>query len=228
MKNLKFISPFTALLLLIAFSFSLTGCEKDTETSMQFEVGINKGTATLKTQSNHLVFHTGYVTIREIVFDGDLQGNNAGSVSITREQVTTIDLATGVAAPALDPVVIEAGTYKSPYLGIELLDENATPSLVVEGDFTHTNGSVIPIRFEFNSGEVFESEAATHTFVQDELAIAELKLDPVFWFNTVPQNMLDNANIGPEGFITISESSNSAIFDICADRLDINTQATFR
>ena len=124
--------------------------------------------------------------------------------------------------------MVEAGTYKSPNLGIELQDENSTPSLVVEGDYTHSNGNVIPIRFEFNSGEVFEAEAASHTFATDELIIGQLSLDPIFRFNTVPRNMLDNAQIGQDGYITVSESSNADIFDICADRLDTNTEGNFR
>lgn len=226
-QQLKFLP-----LLALALGLFLFGCNKQKDSELLFDVVINKGGSVQKTggssASGHLQFHSGYVTIREIVFDGELTGTNGGSKSITHEQVTTIDFATGLSNPPLAPVTIEAGAYRSPNLGIELQDENSTPCLVVEGDYTHTNSNVIPIRFEFNSGEVFEAEAASHTFVQDELAIGQLSLDPIFWFNTVPRNMLDNATIGSDGFITISETSNSDIFDICVERLDINTRSTFR
>ena len=49
--------------------------------------------------------------------------------------------------------------YTSVNLGIELQDENSTPSVVIRGTYTNSDGIDIPIRFEFNSGEVFEANA---------------------------------------------------------------------
>lgn len=148
-------------------------------------------------------------------------------MSITHEQISTIDFSTGVASPPVN-VEIPAGQYTSVNLGIEIQDEGSTPTIVIEGAYTHTNGTVSPIRFEFLSGEVFEAEAERATISSNVPAIAKITFDPVSWFDAVKASQLDNAQRDGEGTIVISETKNAAIFDLVADGLDRNTQALFQ
>ncbi len=216
--------------LFILFLFSLvgvlvfTGCKKkDTETAVSVSIKMKTTDVNFKNTPT-LEFHSGYVVIREIVFDGDLE--NGGSVSITHEQISKIDLATGLADPEVN-VYIPAGSYRYVNLGIEIQDENDIPSVVAEGIYTDSTGQQIPVRFEFNSGEVFEANADAYTFEPGRSAIAEIDFSPAVWFSTVTTAMLDNAE-RVNGVILINESVNTDIFDIVADKLDDATDAQFK
>ena len=135
---------------------------------------------------------------------------------------------TGISTPSLDDITIPAGTYTDVYLGIELRDEDSQPSVIMEGTYTHSNSTVIPIRFEFNSGEVFEAETSQQVVVnENETALSKIVFDPQVWFSVVSTNALDNASL-TDGVIIISETKNEAIFDLVADRLDVSTESTFQ
>ena len=151
-----------------------------------------------------------------------------GSISITHEQVAEIDVATGNTTPSLDAVQIPAGNYLSPYLGFELQDTNDQPQMVIEGTFIDSAGTQVPLRFEFNSGEVFEAEAGQVELLEGRVATAQITFDPVFWFSEVTSEELDNASRDSNGVIVISETSNAEIFSNVADKLDVATQATFQ
>lgn len=230
MKKVKQLFQITALSVLSVLIF--TNCsDDDTNSGASMKLAIKMNTTSTSTtkamNANSLVFNTGSVIIREIVFDGDMvTGDSTKSVSITHEQIATIDLVTGNATPSVE-VEIPVGTYRSVNLGIEIQDENDIPSVVAEGIYTNVDGIETPVRFEFNSGEVFEAEAPEHTFQDGTNAIAEIDFSPAVWFSTITSTQLDNAT-RTDGVIVVSESSNSAIFDIVADKLDNATQATFK
>ncbi len=178
-----------------------------------------------RTMSASLLFNAGYVVVREVVFDGDR--NDGTSISITEEKITTIDLVSGSANP---PFVMDipAGTYTSINLGIEIQDETSRPSVVAEGVYTSASGVTTPIRFEFNSGEVFEANSvAPVTLNQNTPATAKITFDPHVWFSTITRTQLDNA-VRTNGIIIVSETSNAGIFNTVADRLDRATQAVFQ
>ncbi len=222
------------LVALVAFATLTSACKDDNsntdaEVRYSFEVvktsGQSKATQGLaETSSSHLRFTDGYITIREIVFDGDIVGGK--SVSITHEQVAEIDVATGNTTPSLETIQIPAGTYTSVNLGIELQDVNDQPQVVIEGFYTDTSGSEVPLRFEFNSGEVFEANASEIQLTEDRVATAQIKFDPIFWFSTITTEEFEDA-VRTNGVIIVSETSNADIFSTVADRLDVATQATF-
>ncbi|MBN4085164.1 hypothetical protein JYT89_02345 [Flavobacteriaceae bacterium AH-315-B10] len=222
MKNLFKLS------LLALFVTVLASCSSDDNDSSDVNVrlAVNTTSSSTATQSrlapNDLVFTSGTITIREVVFDGD---NGSVSVSRTHEQIADIDYATGIITPAV-VVSVPEGTYTSVNLGIELQDENSSPSVVIEGTYTHTNGDVIPIRFEFNSGEVFEANAASVILVEGTDVVGKITFDAISWFSTVTATQLDNATL-TEGVIIISGTNNATIFDIVADKLDVDTEAVF-
>ncbi|MBN4085165.1 hypothetical protein JYT89_02350 [Flavobacteriaceae bacterium AH-315-B10] len=228
MKNLFYLATF------IISAVFFTSCSTDDS--------VGSGNATLKitaeianSSSNrqsvsrineNLNFISGYVWVIEIVFDGTLETN--ASISRTIERSSKIDFATGIANPSLDDITIPAGAYTFVNLGIELRDEDTQPAIIMEGTYTHTDSSIIPIRFEFNSGEVFEAETSQQVTVnEDETVLSRIVFDPIVWFSVVSTDALDNASVNGDGIIVISETSNAAIFDLVADRLDISTQSVF-
>jgi hypothetical protein len=220
-SNFKFI-----LAAIVAGSIIFSSCEKDNPTGkITLEVNTtSSSTVNLKgtKAANDLVFTSGTITIREVVFDGEV---GATSVSRTIEQVADIDYATGTVTPE---VVIEvpAGDYTDVNLGIELQDVNDDHTVVIEGTYTNSSEEVIPIRFEFNSGEVFEAIAASVSIEPGADIIGKITFDAISWFGTVTSNELDNAT-QTDGVIVISGTSNTTIFDKVADKLDVDTQAVF-
>lgn len=193
----------------------------------QFEVNMSEalGADASKSSSQaELEFNSGFITIREIVFDGD---NETGSVSITHEQVSVIDFATGIPDPPLSSVLIPVGVYESVNLGVELQDVDSSPTLVLDGTYVRSDGASVPIRFEFNSGEVFEANATHVTLVAEREAIAVIIFDPIAWFSVISAARLDGAAL-ENGVLVVSESINADIFSDVADQLDEATQADFR
>jgi len=182
-------------------------------------------TALMQTGAPMLVFNSGYVVVREVVFDGNMADGR--TISITEEKITTIDMVTGVANPPF-LMDIPAGTYNSVNLGIEIQDETDRPSVVAEGVFTNAAGVATPVRFEFNSGEVFEASSDEPvTLAAATPATAKITFDPHVWFSTITAVQLNNA-VRTNGVIIVSETRNTAIFNIVADRLDDATDAEFR
>ena len=207
----------------------LTACQGDddadaTAVEVRFEtVGADDG----ERSANGLLFTGGTLIVSEIQFSADLTAG--GSVDRSRERVVTYDLATGLPvgdAPAFD---LPAGDYRDVYLGVELRDEDATPSIVAEGSFVEADGATeAPIRFEFNSGEVFEAEAEGPVAVEPgTTAVASVRLRPEQWFAGISAERLAGASRDAEGVIVISERSNEAIFDVVADGLDVATDIRF-
>lgn len=176
-------------------------------------------------QAENLQFTSGSITIREIVFDGENQ-TTGKSVSLTHEQIVVIDLETGISSPPIESVLIPSGTYTSANLGVELQDVNSIPTLVIEGTYTRSNATTAPVRFEFNSGEVFEANATIVTIVEDRPAVAEITFDPIVWFEVISTAQLDDADT-IDGVIVIKEGFNDSLFNAVADRLDTSTQAAF-
>ncbi|GAO27753.1 hypothetical protein [Geofilum rubicundum] len=214
---------------IVLAGFSFTSCEKDDDNNPNGNITLKVNTTStssvnLKSSvaANDLVFNSGTITIREVVFDGEVGVN---SVSRTISQIADINYATGTVSPG---VVIEvpAGDYTGVNLGIELQDDGSDPSVVIEGTYTNSSEEITPIRFEFNSGEVFEANAASVTIEAGSDLVGKITFDAISWFSTVTPDELDNATL-TEGTIIVSETKNSDIFDKVADRLDVDTQAVF-
>lgn len=218
---------FFTFALFSAMLITTISCSSDDDTSnATIRLQVDTTSSTTGNQSrmtpNDLVLNSGSITFREIVFDGQ---NGSNSVSRTKEQIATIDYATGVVSPTVE-ITVPTGSYIGVNLGIELQDVNSTPTVVIEGTYTNSDDVELPIRFEFNSGEVFEANAASVEIEAGADLIGKITFDALSWFSTISANQLDNANL-TDGVIIISETKNASIFDIVADRLDVETQAVF-
>ena len=218
--------------LLSGMFISISACDSNSSensmTPIVYSVMLDPGSSTLSkgALAENLEFTSGTITIREIVFDGENQSTGE-SVSTTHEQIAEIDLETGIASPPLKSVLIPSGTYTSANLGVELQDFNSTPTVVIEGTYTRSNATLAPIRFEFNSGEVFEANADAITLIEDRPAIAHITFDPVVWFEVISTQQLDEAET-IDGVIAIREGFNDSIFDAVADQLDKSTDVTLK
>ncbi|MGK7389620.1 MAG: hypothetical protein ACNS60_04690 [Candidatus Cyclobacteriaceae bacterium M2_1C_046] len=204
-----------------------TGCNDDETTTGTIALAVNTTSSQVSNQArmsaaNDLQFTSGTITIREVIFDGD---TDATSVSRTIEQIADINYATGEVSPEVI-VEVPAGSYSSVNLGIELQDDGSTPSVLLEGTYTSSSGESLPIRFEFNSGEVFEANATTVDIPAGADLVGKITFDALDWFSVVSAEQLDNATL-TDGVIVISSTSNTAIFSAVADRLDVATQAVF-
>lgn len=175
-----------------------------------------------ETNVNKLSFTKGKIKFREVVFDGYLGGR---PISITHEQIAVIDYATGTISPSVF-LEVDPGEYKNVNLGIEIQDDGSDPSIVIEGTYISSEGKTIPLRFEFNSGEVFEAEAESVKITAGSNIVGKITFDALEWFSVISAEALDNATL-TNGVMIISETSNSEIFDQIADRLDVATQAVF-
>ena len=230
-RNTSFILAFVGLAILGLLMVSACDTVEDDAgraiVQYRFQVNMSATLGAVASKSSSqagLEFNSGFFTIREIVFDGE---NEIQSVSITHEQVSVIDFATGVPNPPLRSVLIPAGVYQGVNLGVELQDEDDSPTVLLEGTYTRSDGSSVPIRFAFNSGEVFEANAEHVTLVADREAIAVITVDPVAWFSVISAARLDGAAL-VNGVLVVSEGVNEAIFSDVADQLDEATQAVFR
>ena len=218
--------------LLIGMLLSISACDsnstEDGTTPVLFSVRLASDSSNLSKSAlaENLQFTSGTIIIREIVFDGENQ-TTGESVSLTHEQIVEINLMTGISSPPIESLLIPSGTYTSANLGVEIQDVNSEPTIVIEGTYTRSDASIVPIRFEFNSGEVFEAESDQVTLTENRSAVAEITFDPLVWFEVISAQQLDDADM-IDGVIVIKEGFNDSLFDAVADRLDMSTQAQFK
>lgn len=221
--------PIISILLLGALLIS-TACSSDSGESPTLDINFNTNTSasTLsKAKNNNLVntltFTSGTITLTQIQFE--VESDEGDSVEVNIEQTVNIDFATGGTTPDLSSLVLPVGTFVESRVELELLDDTNNPSVVIEGTFVDGNNQSHPILFEFNSGESFEVEReGMITFDTNMNVIAEVTFDPIVWFAGVSRTMLEGATKNNSGIIVISSTSNSDIFDIVADGLDLATE----
>ncbi|WP_224490069.1 hypothetical protein [Robertkochia flava] len=176
--------------------------------------------------SGNLNFTSGYIWVSEVEFDGTLERGT--SINRRIERSSRIDLMSGEGVPPIDDVIIPSGTYTYVNIEAELRDEDAQPAIVMEGTYTRSDGSSVPVRFEFNSGETFEAETEqTVTLTEDATVIGKIIIDHYTWFNNVSVALMDNANINANGVLLISEEFNEDIYDLVTDGLDESTESEF-
>ncbi|SMO87411.1 hypothetical protein [Gracilimonas mengyeensis] len=210
--------------------FSACSSSSDSGDSPTIDINFSTNTSTSslskassQSLANSLTFSSGTITLTQIQFEVENDGGD--SVEVNIEQIVNIDFATGETSPDLSDLELPVGTFVESRVELELRDEDNTPSVVIEGTFEDSNNQSHPIRFEFNSGETFEVEReGTVTFDSGMNVIAEVTFDPIVWFAGVSIDMLEEATKNNNGVIVISETSNSDIFDIVADGLDLATE----
>lgn len=174
------------------------------------------------------LFSDGFISIKSLEYEAKT-ANDSTSVEFELEGDVMIDFATGVPTPDIRAIVIPAGTYEEVEIEVELSDETAEPAIVINGAYTAVDGEVHPLRFEFNtSDDSFEVEReGAIVITEGQSAIAEITFDPSAWFAGVTDEIMAGANKNSDDVIVISETQNSAIFDIVSEGLEVATDLEF-
>lgn len=212
--------------MVLASAIAFTACDDEVSKPLvDIKFSPDNTTTTIssgRAKANALEFTSGYIKLSHIQFEAETSSGD--SIEADIEQLIVIDFATGQTTPDLSSLVFPAGTYSEVEVELELIDENSAPSLVIEGTFTDRNDVAHPIRFEFGSGETFEViRTGTVSFPPDSRVLAEVQFNPGQWFIDVTSADLEAAVKNTAGVIVISEISNTSIYGVVGDGLDLAT-----
>lgn len=215
------------LLIGIFGSLLATSCVKD-ELKIPTQSGIRFDLNRSPSNTGHLQFHYGELRLASLSMDCDrVEGED---IYFEREFANglLVLLDSNVAIPEFD-FEIPQGNYSEIDVVFNTFDDLGQNTIVVEGTFVNSSSQSIPLRFEFMSSEYFSLQvnqsASGGNIIMDQSSISKFlfKLDPIYWFDIVPFNMLENAtitNLQGVNTLLINESVNANIHDLVADRID--------
>jgi hypothetical protein len=225
----------TALFILLIglLSVFLTSCKKrrlKQPTTVSFNIDINRSTS----GDGTIVFESGTIFLSSFSVEGERQEGDP--IAFAREfNGLAVDFSASSQVSELQ-FDIPQGVYTELEVSFETFDDNGDYTIVTNGWYTNTGGTDIPIRFEFSSSETFEitgEDSANSGLIvleKDIPASALIQLDPIYWFDILTINQLENATltaINGTPTILINESTNTNLYDLMADRIDDSTEATF-
>ncbi len=220
--------------LVFVLSIFMVSCErkwkKPADVSFGFQLNSNSADGLVK-------FTSGYFLLDKIDFNGDRkQGSNNVSFSKDYDPNAQIYLNSTALSGGLT-FDIPQGTYTRIDLKVSMEEQPGNaPSLVVYGTYINTINDTIAVRFEFISGETFElqgqstSGGAEIFLMEDKPSSTSIIFNPKYWFDVVPQSMLESATIVIESSVQtmiINDSSNSDIYELVIDRLSDGNQLMF-
>lgn len=222
------------LFLFLFVGVALIGCKKNQlkkPTDVSFKLTINKDLSS----NGKLVFTSGTFWLSEF----DVAGTRQEGDPIAFSKSFPGGLAINFSSNAISELDfdIPQGVYTNLEVEFDALESSGGISLVVNGTYVNNSMTNIPVRFEFMSAETFaiegEDYAGSSTIVLDKDVplSALIELDPIYWFDIVPANMLENATLTDvEGTMTllINENVNEDIYDLLADRVDESAEAVFQ
>jgi len=207
---------------LIAF----TSCEKDDlgEPVIQVEFNTVNSEFTLKNSSaaaNTVGFESGHIILESVEFELESDTDSL-EMEFEIESFIAVDFATGETNPDLSFVRLQHGTYTEMEFEMELWDQTDQPAIVLTGSWTDDEGTIHPVRFEYDSGQDFSVEIEGN-FVVDETTtmVAEVTLDPAIWFSGVTNEAFASATKNTDGVIVISSEENEDIYDTVEDIIDL-------
>ena len=218
---------------LLAVVAHFSACKKESEpapTEAKVSVGFSTNRSTVAkpgglSSSNSLKFTTGTIKIKEINLDA--KKADESSVKVSLKQPATIDFATQTVTPEVS-LQLTPGVYKSIELEIELQDISNDPAIVIEGTYVNSLNASVPVRFELLTGEGFEAEGKDVNLTDRLNVMTKINLDPQYWFSTVTAAELDDAALAAGGGrILISKTTNTAIYNTVAERVDDLSETVF-
>lgn len=219
--------------LFVAVVALFSACKKENEptpTDAKINVGFVTNRSTVAkpgglSSSNSLSFTSGTIKIKEIKLDA--KKADESSVKVSLKQPATIDFATQTVTPEVS-LQLTPGVYKSIELGIELQDISNDPAIVIEGIYVNSLNASVPVRFELLTGEGFEAEGKDVNLTDRLNVMTKINLDPQYWFSTVTAAELDDAAMAAGGGrILISKTTNTAIYNKVAERIDDLSETVF-
>ncbi len=222
-------------LLLISLAFVLLmGCQKDDlkePTSVTVSIDINRE----ESSNGHLSFQDGYIRLASFSVEGTRQEGSEVELSKEFEQGNLTNFSPTLPINNLD-IDIPQGNYTNLDIAFNVFDDNDQTTIHVEGLYTNQSNQTTPLIFDFASSEYFsinsEAEDGNPIITLDANISSSvlITLDPVYWFDSISNNLFDNATLVEiNGVMTIlvDENTNAAIYDIVIDRLDEQTSSVF-
>jgi len=222
----------------LAFLFTSSSCKKKKEkekwklpTDVSFKMDINRSAGS----GGNLAFTGGTIILGSFTFDGKRSQADDVYFSNTYSGLN-------IAFDPNNPVValdfdIPQGTYSKITVSFQTDGKVGDDHIVVTGTYTHSvSGVTSPIRFEFEAEEFYtvisKDASGNSEIILDEsvASTATITLDPVYWFQTISTNSLDNAtlvSVSGVPTILITDANNEDIFDLVVDRVDDATDVVF-
>ena len=156
-----------------------------------------------------LQFTEGFLNISEIEFEGEKEDES--EIELEVEQLTTIDLATGVATPALPIITIPAGVYEEFELEVSSVDDGETV-IFLKGTFVDSSQAQVPIEVDIQESFSLELEWENYTVDSTTTFGATFLIDPLVWFQSITDQELNQADRDANGTVIISPTNNPDLY----------------
>jgi len=214
--------------IIILCLISFVSCKKDKQWKLPTDLHTKVYLRNTISSSNNIQFTDGSITITEYKFNGEREQGD--------DMFFTKPLSNGINIPFSNNLVnelefdIPQGTYDKVIISLRTYSTN---TITLNGTYTDINGDKYPLKFEMSSEEYFSTIALsssvsnTIVFDKDIPMTAYISFDPVYWFQTISVNMLEDIIVHEEesdkedetGIILINKNSNSSLYDIIINRI---------
>lgn len=134
---------------------------------------------------------------------------------------------------------IPQGTYTGINFNLKLSSFSNNKSLVLNGTYTNSFGTKIPVVFTLDASvnilpfSKFTNGGNEIVFVEGKTYETKVNFDPGYWFASVSQSMLQNANLTSSGWgwgnnvMYINKTDNANIYDIVVGRIKDGNEIVF-
>lgn len=218
------------ILLCLLLMVSCNKSEWKEPTELTFMVDINKN----QTMNGNLSFTGGQVLLREIIFDGNrIQGED---VYFEKEYEGGLNVSISSSISNSQLVYeIPQGTYTSIRIDFEA-EKSDNTLMTITGNYLNGGGNQLPVIVELAEIEFYDKIAKNSNgeteidLVAGQPAKATIKFDPVFWFENISANQLENAQttiISGTESILINGSINENLLDLINERVGKGVEIIF-
>lgn len=218
-------------IIIIALAIILTVfCKKEDPWKMPTDVKFKMDITRSAGLSNNLSWTSGNIVLADFTFDG--RREQGGDVYFTKTYSTGLNVIFDAANPVTAwSFEIPQGNYTRIDISYKTFGNSSDNRIVVEGAYKNSvNNNTYPVRFEFQSDVSYKIVAKTSTgggqivLNKDVASVATIKMDPVYWFQTVTKSMLDNAALetinGTPTILINGNKNNKDIYITIMDRID--------
>jgi len=219
------------LLLIFVIAISFVSCKRNQlkkPTTVSIKMNINRNAS----NDGRLQFNEGFIIIEEFVVEGTRREGdpisfeksfpNGLEINFLDQDVSELDYE--LPQGAYTELVF---TFATKYVG-------GNSNIEVQGVYTNDQNQDIPIVFSFTDEDEIriigdDSRGGSNIILdKSKHSSAEIQFDPIYWFELVSNNMLDNATLYNQNgvqTIIVSSSKNEDIYDLVVDRMEETAMA---
>lgn len=215
-------------LILFAFSCKKNMLKKPTDVSVKMD--INRSTSS----NGRYSFSSGTINLASFSVDGErVEGDNIYFENEFPNGLLINFSSNKIAELNYD---IPQGSYERLEIAFETFDDISDITIVINGIYKNNSNVSIPIKFEFMSSEYFsivseDYSGSTNIILdKDTPANALIQFNPLYWFDIVPLNLMENAdlvNVSGTQTILINDSENDNIYSLIVNRIEQSTESKF-